>query len=49
MHATPPAQEPAAKGWTISSIAQKPRLDRHTVRKFARAEAVGDLLTFPPL
>lgn len=38
-------QELAAKDWTISAIARKLRLDRHTVRKFARAQAVEDLLT----
>ncbi|MEV4362696.1 ISL3 family transposase [Nonomuraea sp. NPDC049625] len=38
-------QELAAKGWTISAIARKLRLDRHTIRKFARAESVEDLLT----
>ncbi|MEU7864317.1 hypothetical protein [Nonomuraea sp. NPDC049141] len=37
-------QELLAKDWTISAIARKLRLDRHTVRKFARAEAVQDLL-----
>ncbi|WP_345577055.1 ISL3 family transposase [Nonomuraea rosea] len=38
-------QDLVAKDWTISAIARKLRLSRPTVRRFARAEAVEDLLT----
>ncbi|GLW06012.1 hypothetical protein Misp01_11420 [Microtetraspora sp. NBRC 13810] len=38
-------QDLAAKGWTISAIARKLRLSRPTVRRFAHAEVVEDLLT----
>ncbi|WP_201762187.1 MULTISPECIES: ISL3 family transposase [unclassified Nonomuraea] len=38
-------RELAAKDWTISAIARKLQLSRPTVRRFARAEAVEDLLT----
>ncbi|MFG2004780.1 transposase [Spirillospora sp. NPDC048911] len=37
-------QELVGRDWTISAIARKLRLDRRTVRKFARAETVEDLL-----
>ncbi|MGW0811314.1 hypothetical protein [Nonomuraea sp. NPDC002799] len=38
-------QELAAKGWTISAIARHLRLDRRTVRKFAHATSVEEVLT----
>lgn len=38
-------RELVGKGWKISAISRKLHLDRKTVRKFARAECVEDLLT----